>query len=227
MAGEKILVVDDEADIVELVRYNLAHEGFEVICASSGEVALEMVSKEKPSLVVLDLMLPGISGLKVCKRIKGDPATKAVQVVMLTAKGEDSDIVTGIEAGADDYVTKPFSPKVLIARVKLALRKAASQKEKGKHIEADEIVIDTERFEVLVEGKPVEMTFTEFNVLLALARHRGRVFSRYDIMDAVRGDDYIATERAIDVQITAIRKKIAPFGKYIETVRGVGYRFRD
>ena len=227
MAREKILVVDDEADIVELVRYNLAQEGFEVICASSGEAALEMVSKEKPSLVVLDLMLVGISGLKVCKRIKGDPATKAVQVVMLTAKGEDSDIVTGIEAGADDYVTKPFSPKVLIARVKLALRKAASQKEKGKHIEADEIVIDTERFEVLVEGKPVEMTFTEFNVLLALARHRGRVFSRYDIMDAVRGDDYIATERAIDVQITAIRKKIAPFGKYIETVRGVGYRFRD
>ena len=227
MAREKILVVDDEADIVELVRYNLAQEGFEVICASSGEAALEMVSKEKPSLVVLDLMLVGISGLKVCKRIKGDPATKAVQVVMLTAKGEDSDIVTGIEAGADDYVTKPFSPKVLIARVKLALRKAASQKEKGKHIEADEIVIDTERFEVLVEGKPVEMTFTEFNVLLALARHRGRVFSRYDIIDAVRGDDYIATERAIDVQITAIRKKIAPFGKYIETVRGVGYRFRD
>lgn len=227
MASEKILVVDDETDIVKLVRYNLAQEGFEVICASSGEAALEMVSKEKPSLVVLDLMLPGISGLKVCKRIKGDPATKAVQVVMLTAKGEDSDIVTGIEAGADDYVTKPFSPKVLIARVKLALRKATGQKEKGKHIEAGKIVIDTQRFEVLVEGRPVEMTFTEFNVLLALATHRGRVFSRYDIMDAVRGDDYIATERAIDVQITAIRKKIAPFGKYIETVRGVGYRFRD
>lgn len=227
MTVEKILVVDDEADIVELVRYNLTQEGFEVICAFSGEASLEMVSKEKPSLVVLDLMLPGINGLDVCKQIKSNPATKAVQVVMLTAKGEDSDIVTGIEAGADDYVTKPFSPKVLIARVKLALRKASGQKAKGKRIEAGEIVIDTERFEVLVEGRPVDMTFTEFNVLLALLKQRGRVFSRYDIMDAVRGDDYIATERAIDVQITAIRKKIAPFGKYIETVRGVGYRFRD
>lgn len=225
---QTILVVDDEADIVELVSYNLRGHGYNVVSAGTGEDAIRIACEKKPALIVLDLMLPGISGLDVCRKLKTNPSTEKIQIIMLTAKGEDSDIVTGIEAGADDYVTKPFSPRVLVARVRLALRKIAPDKEaEAQKVIANEITIDPERYEVLVGGLAVELTFSEFHILLTLAKRRGRVFSRYEIMDAVRGEDYIATERAIDVQITGLRKKLGRYGRYIETVRGVGYRFKD
>lgn len=227
MKKQTILVVDDEPDIVELVSYNLRRAGYDVITAFSGEKAIDLAYKKKPALIILDLMLPGISGLNVCRKLKSNPSTENIQIIMLTAKGEDVDIITGIDSGVDDYVTKPFSPRVLVARVGLAMRKIAPEKSDQPIVTIHEIVIDPDRFEVKLDGKVIELTYTEFHILLALAKRPGRVFSRYEIMDSVRGDDYIATERAIDVQITGLRKKMGKFGKYIETVRGVGYRFKE
>ncbi len=227
MAKEKILVVDDEEDIAELVRYNLEKEGFQVVTASSGEEALEKVRELVPNLVVLDLMLPGIDGLEVCRSIKRDSRTQQISVLMLTAKGEDSDIVTGLEVGADDYVPKPFSPKVLIARVKNALRKKRDGGigEEDKVVR-DELVIIPDRREVLIKDKGVELTNTEFKLLHLLAKHPGKVYSREQIVDLVHGEDYPVTDRSVDVQVVGLRKKLGRLGKSIETVRGVGYRFK-
>jgi len=227
VAKEKILVVDDEEDIAELVRYNLEKEGFQVVTASSGEEALEKVRELVPNLVVLDLMLPGIDGLEVCRSIKRDSRTQQISVLMLTAKGEDSDIVTGLEVGADDYVPKPFSPKVLIARVKNALRKKRDGGigEEDKVVR-DELVIIPDRREVLIKDKGVELTNTEFKLLHLLAKHPGKVYSREQIVDLVHGEDYPVTDRSVDVQVVGLRKKLGRLGKSIETVRGVGYRFK-
>ncbi|MEW6358203.1 MAG: response regulator [Planctomycetota bacterium] len=228
MAKERILVVEDEEDILELVRYNLAKEGYRVIGAVSGEEALAKVKAEPPDLVVLDLMLPGVDGLEVCKALKSDPKTAGIPVVMLTAKGEESDIVTGLELGADDYVTKPFSPKVLIARARAVLRRRAKgAPSESETVRVHDLVIHPGRHEVLAGDKPISLTATEFRVLHFLSRSPGWVFTRYQIVNAVHGEDYPVTDRSIDVQIFGLRKKLGPAGKYIETVRGVGYRFTE
>lgn len=230
MSKGLIYVVDDEEDILDLVDYNLKKEGFEVERFISGEGILEEVKRNQPDLILLDLMLPGVDGLEVCKIVKKDSIYANIPIIMLTAKGEESDIVTGLELGADDYIPKPFSPKVLIARVKAVLRRnlpSTPQKAKGHVISAHEIVIHPGRHEVRVDGQRIELTYTEFSLLHFLAGRPGWVFTRYQIVDALRGEDYPVTERAIDVQIVGLRKKLGKAGKYIETVRGVGYRFRE
>jgi two-component system alkaline phosphatase synthesis response regulator PhoP len=226
MSKEKILVVDDEEDILELVRYNLARDGYSVTCAASGEEALKASASEPVDLIILDLMLPGIDGLEVTRRLRERSGTKGTPIIMLTAKGEEADIVAGLELGADDYVTKPFSPRILIARVKAVLRRRSGEPE----VESDvltirELSIHTGRRHVTAKGRSLELTYTEFQVLYFLARRPGWVFTRSQIVDAVRGDDYPVTDRSVDVQIVGLRKKLGPMGKYIETVRGVGYRF--
>jgi two-component system phosphate regulon response regulator PhoB len=224
----KIVVVEDEEDILELVSYNLAKEGYQVQRAMTGEEGLRTIYQEVPDLVVLDLMLPEIDGLEVCRRMKRDPRTRQIPLLMLTAKGEESDIVAGLELGADDYVTKPFSPKVLMARIRAVLRR----REQGEIGDSDEVhihdmIIHPGRREVLLAGKPLELTFTEFGVLHLLARRPGWVYTRYQIVDAIRGEHYAVTERAVDVQIAGLRKKLGVAGRYIQTVRGVGYKFRE
>ena len=228
MAKEKILVVDDEEDILELIRFNLVREGSKVLCASSGEEALSIAQSEIPDLMVLDLMLPGIDGLEVTRILKSDLKTKNIPIVMLTAKGEEADIVTGLELGADDYITKPFSPRVLVARVRAVLRRQLKEyREETPVLRIHDMVIHPGRHEVLINGKPVQLTLTEFGILEYLARRPGWVFTRSQIVDAVKGEDYYVTDRSVDVQIVGLRKKLGPAGTYIETVRGVGYRFKE
>lgn len=227
MSKATILVVDDEEDIRELVALNLDREGYTVLTCETGEQALALARAKEPDLVLLDLMLPGIDGLEVCKRLKADPSRQHVPVVMLTAKGEESDIVAGLELGADDYVTKPFSGKVLVARVRRLLRKATEMGDDKALVKVHGLVIDPARHEVALHGKPVSLTLTEFNILHTLARRPGLVFTRYQIVDAIHGDDYLVTDRAVDVQIVALRRKLGACGKLIETVRGVGYKFKD
>lgn len=228
MSKEKILVVDDEEDILELVRYNLSREGYDVICASTGENGLNEAKKNLPDLIILDLMLPGIDGLDVARSLKNEKTTKHIPIIMLTAKGEEADVVTGLELGADDYVTKPFSPRILIARLRAVLRRKVKTVDSDSDtIEMYDIKIHTGRHEVLVNNVPVQLTFTEFGILTFLVKRPGWVFTRSQIVDAVKGDDYFVTDRSVDVQIVGLRKKLGPAGKYIETVRGVGYRFKE
>lgn len=227
MTRTKILIVDDEADIRELVRLNLAREGYEILECETGEQALSLARSKEPDLVVLDLMLPGIDGMEVCKRLKADPKTAPIPVVMLTAKGEEAEVVAGLEVGADDYVAKPFSGKVLAARIRRLLRKTTQAADEQSPIKIHDLTIDPSRHEVWAQGTKVDLTRTEFNILRTLARRPGLVLSRYQIVDSVHGEDYPVTDRAVDVQIVSLRKKLGPCGQYIETVRGVGYRFKD
>jgi two-component system phosphate regulon response regulator PhoB len=228
MPKEKILVVDDEEDILELVRHNLAREGYQIICATTGESAINKALSEKPDLLVLDLMLPGMDGLAVARKLKNNVDTRSIPIVMLTAKGEESDIVAGLELGADDYITKPFSPRVLIARIRAVIRRNGREMEESNGmINIHELTIHPGRRSVMAGDTPLELTFTEFQVLYFLAKRPGWVFTRNQIVDAVRGDDYPVTDRSVDVQIVGLRKKLGQFGDYIETVRGVGYRFRE
>ena len=228
MGKAQILVVDDEEDIVELVQFNLAKEGYQVTCALCGEDALKQLRTELADLVILDLMLPGIDGLEVAHRIKGDSKTSHIPIIMLTAKGEEADIVTGLERGADDYVVKPFSPRVLVARVKTVLRrKSDSDLDEPEVIHIGELFIHSGRREVLVAEDPVQLTYTEFQLLYYLARRPGWVATRTQIVDAVRGSGYPVTDRSVDVQVVGLRKKLGSYGKYIQTVRGVGYRFAE
>ncbi len=221
-----ILVVDDEEDILELIRYNVEKKGLRVTCVDSGEKALKSIHQMTPDVVVLDLMLPGIGGLDVCRMLKSDPGTRSIPILMLTAKGDESDIVMGLELGADDYVTKPFSMSVLTARIQALLRRRVEN-----HPIADEkisrgsLMIDPLRREVTVENIPIDLTFSEFQILHLLMRHPGLVFTRDQIIDAIRGDNYFVTERSVDFQFVGLRKKLGSAGKCIETVRGVGYRF--
>jgi len=226
MAKEVILVVDDEEDIRELVELNLSREGYQILPCDTGERALALVRSRKPDLVVLDLMLPGVDGLEVCKRLKANPDTRHIPVIMLTAKGEEADIVAGLELGADDYVTKPFSGKVLAARVRRLLRRQMEEVEEGSTVRVEGVEIDPTRREVRIGGRPVALTLTEFNILHTLAKRPGVVFTRYQIVDKIHGDDYPVTDRAVDVQIVALRRKLGSYGKLIETVRGVGYRLK-
>jgi two-component system phosphate regulon response regulator PhoB len=228
MSGEKILVVDDEENIRELVRYNLAREGYQVTTVGSGEEALKQAGSKPPDLIVLDLMLPGMDGFDVCRQLKNDSRTAHIPIVMLTVKGEESDIVVGLELGADDYITKPFSPKVLLARIKAVLRR----REKEPVGESDvmtigDLTIHPGRHEILVQGKPVKLTATEFRILHLMARKPGWVFTRYQIVDAARGDNIAVTARSVDFHITSLRRKLGPCSEYIETVWGVGYRFKE
>lgn len=227
MAKETILVVEDDEDIQELIRVNLLKEGYRAVTASSGEEGLKAAKASVPDLVLLDLMLPGLDGLEVCRMMKAEPSIRDVPIVMVTAKGEESDVVAGLELGADDYVTKPFSAKVLLARVRAALRRTRKRPDEGEVVRAHDMVIHPGRHEVLVSGVQVELTLTEFKILRFLAGRPGWVFTRYQIVDAVRGEDYAVTERSVDVQIVGLRKKLGAAGRYIETVRGVGYRFME
>jgi two-component system phosphate regulon response regulator PhoB len=228
MATERILVVDDEEDLLELIRYNLGKEGYQVRCVASGEMALREARAQSPDLILLDLMLPAVDGLSVCRILKGDPQTQHIPVVMVTAKTEEADVVTGLELGADDYITKPFSPRVLLARIRAVLRrKQVAELDDDSSIKVHELVIHPGRHEVLLRGQQVDLTFTEFRLLQFLARKPGWAFSRNQIVDAVKGEDYPVTERSVDVQVAGLRKKLGDFGSYIETVRGVGYRFKE
>lgn len=232
MARENVLVVDDEEEILELVRYNLEKEGYTVVSVTSGESALAAARTKLPDVLVLDLMLPGVDGLEVCRRLKADPRTRQIPIIMLTAKGSEADIVTGLELGAADYVTKPFSPRVLAARVKAVLRRGAEATEDDAVVRIKDLVIHPGRHQVLVGDTPVQLTATEFRILLFLARRPGWVFTRQQIVDAAQGDDvYVTdryvTDRSVDVHIVSLRRKLGACGAYIQTVRGVGYRLQD
>lgn len=229
MPKEKIMIVEDEEDILELIRYNLEREGYSTICVESGEICLEKTRDLMPDLILLDLMLPGIDGLRVCRIIKNDSKTAHIPVIMVTAKGEEADIITGLEMGADDYLPKPFSPKVLIARIRSVLRRIQGQEQEdaGGVIKRNDLTINPGRREVLMKNTALELTFSEFEILYLLARRPGWVYTRNQIVNEIKGSDYPVTERAIDVQIVGLRKKLGTLGKYIETIRGVGYRFKD
>jgi DNA-binding response OmpR family regulator len=228
MARESILAVEDDEDILELLRYNLAKEGYQVTAVTSGEEGLKIVRSGTPDLILLDLMLPGIDGLEVCRRLKLDAKTRLTPIIMLTAKGEEADIVTGLELGAEDYITKPFSTRVLLARVRMVLRRhATAPPGEDTPLKIHELTIDPGRHEVRFQGQAVDLTATEFRLLHLLARRPGWVLTRSNIVEGVHGDDYPVTDRAVDVKIVALRKKLGPAARYIETVRGVGYRFKD
>lgn len=224
---KKVLVVDDEKDILELLKYNLEKEGYETICENNGEKVLEMVNKEKPDLIVLDLMLPELSGIEICKSLKRNDNLASIPVIMLTAKDTEADIIIGLELGADDYITKPFSPKVVIARIKSVLRRTKEKFAKKEYIHIADLEIDISKHKVIIKGKCVELTITEFRILEFFARHPGRVYTRDQILNNAWTEDSFVVDRTVDVHIRGLRKKMGKMADLIETVRGVGYRFRE
>ena len=227
MTRERILVVDDEEDLLELINYNLTKEGFRVTCVASGERALKEAQDTLPDLIVLDLLLPRVDGLELCRLLKADAKTRHIPVLMLTAKTEESDVVRGLEVGADDYVTKPFSPRVLVARIRAVLRRRPLEPvENQPPLSIHELMIHPGRHEVTASGELLQLTYTEFRLLHFLASKPGWAFTRSQIVDAVKGPDYPVTERSVDVQVTGLRRKLGELGHYVETVRGVGYRFK-
>ncbi len=234
MKKKHILIVEDDEDIQQLVSFNLIKAGFHVSCADTGEDGLVQLGRQRFHCLILDLMLPGMSGYEVCRTIRENKEYNDLPIIMLTAKGEESDIVTGLESGGDDYITKPFSPKVLVARIKSVLRRGkkeadGAEQENGEALIVcyDDLCIDQGRHEVRLGDKKINLTMTEFSVLSLLAARPGWVFSRQKIIDNVRGYDYSVTPRAIDVQVFGLRKKLGRAGERIETVRGIGYRFKD
>jgi two-component system phosphate regulon response regulator PhoB len=226
---ETILVVEDEEDILEVIRYNLMREGYRVSGVRDGEEGLKRIRQENPNLVLLDLMLPGLDGLEICRRIKKDPVTRAIPVVMVTAKGEESDVVLGLGLGADDYVVKPFSPRELVARVKAVLRRGPLVEDRGagERIVRGPLTVDIGRHEARVDDQPITLTATEMRLLHFLAAHPGRVFTRDHLLSRVIGEHAVVIDRNIDVHIGSIRKKLGDHRDAIETVRGVGYRFQE
>ena len=229
MSKEKILVIEDEEDILALVHYNLVKAGFSVETATSGEEGLQKAKLVRPDLIVLDLMLPSINGLEVCKKVRSDNDLSGTGIIMMTAKGEEEDVIKGLEHGADDYVTKPFSPQVLIARLNAVLRRRALEtQDRGEApIVVHDLVIDPRRNSVTAAGEKIDLTVSEFRLLNKLAAKPGWVFTRTQIVDAIHGEGYAVTDRAVDVQVVGLRKKLGKCGYYIETVRGVGYRFKE
>jgi phosphate regulon transcriptional regulator PhoB len=227
MAKEKILVVDDERDIVDLISYNLEREGFKVIPAYNGEHALELAEKEFPNLIVLDLMLPGISGLDICRVLRNKSETSRIPIIILSAKATEPDIVVGLELGADDYITKPFSHRELVARVNAVLRRASRVEDSKERLSIGNLVIDPANYQATWKGNPIELTSTEFNLLLFLVQRPGRVLTRQQILDGVLGDDAFVTERTVDVHIRRLRKKLEEASPYIVTRRGIGYMFQE
>ncbi|MCC6408191.1 MAG: response regulator [Planctomycetes bacterium] len=229
MKREHIVVIEDEPDILEVVQYNLTREGYKVSTAKSGDEGLARVRKENPDLVLLDLMLPGIDGIEVCRRLQADAVTAAIPVIMVTAKGEESDVVTGLALGADDYITKPFSPKELVARVKAVLRRGPLKDTRGagERVVRSGLVVDSAKHAATIDGKAVTLTATEMRLLHFLAAHPGRVFGRDQLLSRVIGEHAVVIDRNIDVHVGSLRKKLGPYRDLIETVRGVGYRFAD
>ena len=223
-----ILVVDDEADLVELISYNLKKEGFSVDSAMDGEAALSKIKKGRYDLVVLDLMLPGIQGIEICRMLRNDPKTEALPIIMLTAKGEEVDKILGLEMGADDYITKPFSPRELVARVKAVLRRSMEKPAPEKILKVGELLIDRERYTLTIKGKPVKLSATEFKLLLFLAERKGKVFNREQLLDAVWSDEAFVEPRTVDVHVRRLRAQIEEdpaHPRYIKTLRGIGYFF--
>jgi two-component system alkaline phosphatase synthesis response regulator PhoP len=228
MAKQLILIIEDDEDIRELLVYNLEKHGYEVEEVESGETGLVSADTHRPDLILLDLMLPGMDGLSVCRQLKAGKATHEIPIIIISAKGEEADIITGLELGADDYLAKPFSPNILLSRVRAVLRRVVqSQPDESAILRVHDLLIDPKKFKATLAGRILDLTASEFRILYYLASHQGWVFTRYQIMDAIRGEGYVVTERAIDVQIAGLRKKLGDFSGYIETVRGVGYRFLE
>lgn len=230
MGKERILIIEDEDDILAMIHFNLVKAGYRVECATTGEDGYAMVRDTRPDLVLLDLMLPGMDGTEVCQRMRRSPDMSDIPIIMLTAKGEEHDVVKGLELGADDYVPKPFSPQVLLARIQAVLRrrsKAEADKNQDQPIRVHDLYIHPGRNKVEAAGENVDLTFTEFQLLRLLASRPGWVFTRSQIVDAIHGEGYAVTDRAVDVQVVGLRRKLGECGKYIETVRGVGYRFHE
>jgi two-component system alkaline phosphatase synthesis response regulator PhoP len=229
MSRRKIVVIEDEPDIRELIDYNLKREGFAVAVAGSGDEGVKLVVREAPDLVLLDLLLPGQDGIEVCRKLKTDPVTQAIPIIMVSAKDDESDIILGLGVGADDYITKPFRPKELIARVKAVLRRGARKEEEseGDRLVRGDLVIDATRHEVRIDGKVIVLTATEFRLLHLLAAHPGRVFTRDQLVSRVIGGGAAVIDRNIDVHVRSIRKKLTGHRELIGTIRGVGYRFQD
>ncbi|MFM1935112.1 MAG: hypothetical protein RI990_71 [Planctomycetota bacterium] len=232
MPKPTVLIVEDEPDIAELIKFHCEREGCEAKVVGSGKAALDVVKREPPDLLLLDLMLPDVGGIEICRRVKQWPETRDVPVVMVTAKGEESDVVAGLEIGADDYVVKPFSPRVLMARVRAVLRRTgevAEPAESGNRLErlSGRLVVDNDRHQVMIDGQPIELTVTEFGILNHLAQRPGFVRTRDQIIAAVHGRNVVLSSRTIDVHVTALRKKLGELNGCVETVRGVGYRFAE
>ena len=225
----KILIVEDERDIAELLRYNLQKAGFETDYVRNGADALHRSVEKPPDLIILDLMLPEVDGMIVCRLLKNDPRTKNIPVVMVTAKTEEKDRVAGLELGADDYITKPFSPREVVLRVAAVLRRlqAGKHTESTKRIETHGLIIDLDKHQVLIENGPVDLTATEFKLITLFARSPGRVFTRDILMDVIWGQEYYGIDRTVDTHVSRLRRKLGEFGKNIETVHGVGYRFKE
>lgn len=229
MARKKVLVVDDERDIGDIVAFNLRREQYDVLSAVDGESALVIAQREQPDLILLDLMLPGIGGLEVCRRLRAEPRTAQIPIIMLTAKGEETDAVVGLAQGADDYVRKPFGVKELMARVAAQLRaqRRAAEDDLPRVLRFGGLEIDSDRFVASIDGDELPLTTTEFKLLRHLVAKKGRVFARNDLLDAVRGPDALVVDRTIDVHVAAVRRKLGEYGRYLVTVRGVGYKFAE
>ncbi len=226
---DTILIIEDDPDIVELVQYNLEREGFRVVTANDGESGLREATTRKPNLVLLDLMLPGIDGLEVCRLLKQREDSVPCSVIMLTAKGEESDVVLGLEMGADDYVAKPFSPKELVARVRAVLRRAKRKGQGGqaRRLEVSEVLLDSERHEVYVGGELIYFTRAEFRLLWTLMEQPGRVFTRNELVERITAGESYILDRNVDVHVSSIRKKLGDQGRLVSTVRGIGYKCLD
>lgn len=224
---EKILIVEDEKDIIKMLEYNLKKEGFKVIDARDGEDALDLALRQHPNLILLDLMLPGINGLEVCKTLKKEAKTASIPIIMLTAKSQESDKIVGLELGADDYITKPFSPRELIARIKAVLRRVGEKDKLPETFQAGDLSIDFAQISVKVKDKPVELTSKEFELLKTLLKAKGRVLSRDYLLDTIWGYDHALEiqTRTVDVHVRTLRKKLKSSAKMIVTVKNYGYRF--
>lgn len=225
MTNEKVLIVEDEEDIRELIHFHLFKNKYSVVEAANGEDALNTAKAEKPALILLDIMIPKVDGLEVCRRLKADPETSGAKIIFISAKGEEEDIVKGLELGADDYISKPFSPKVLMARVKTVLRRQDS--EKSDVITFAGITLDNTKRKVLIEDKEVNLTESEYQVLKYFISSPGHVFTRSQIVNNIRGHNHAVTDRSVDTLLVALRKKMGDKGKLIQTVWGVGYRFKE
>ena len=227
--ASKILIVEDEPDIVELLVYNLRQAGFKTDAVLNGADALERAKTELPDLVLLDLLLPEVDGLEVCRTLKRDPETAGIPIIMLTAKGEAVDRIVGLELGADDYITKPFSPREVLLRIRAVLRRALNVPRNGpsNQIQIDDLKIDLDRHQVFRDGDVIDLTATEFKILSLFAHSPGRVFTRSILMDAVWGQEYYGIERTMDTHVSRLRRKLGEFGERIETVHGVGYRLKE